>query len=388
MITSIDVTPISEASEHVPPTPSKRTKPQVNAEVMHNVTNALPPTIQKKPDPDRHLHVAIQKSSSLDASDRHVSAPSGGLKRPRTLAYPDDSNVHKRTKLTPQASMSKQAALKRRVLEQIQDGTFVRNPKRWDVFKSKLSKLDPHFEVSENDPTLARSAKHSRCGAWIVMAAPYNTERFKLHIKSCSYSTAAGGMITLDKFISRSKAASAQLPVLSSLNSSDSSSSPLRVALPCPGLTEKDDSRITQYVKRTSVNSAGGNDIHDVAMDLFLKPFKNLNSDEKDIVRQKQMQTHSWSVDRMRKSVHAIGKNPCDGNARQAKDGALIACMQCLDLLSLRAFRNAISREPPKNENRVYVPHKFQPAEVGKLYGMGFNSLIDGVRYVHAYSLI
>jgi hypothetical protein len=71
--------------------------------------------------------------------------------------------------------------------------------------------------------------------------------------------------------------------------------------------------------------------------------------------------------------------------ARQAKDGALMPCNQCLALLSLRTFRNAISRDPPKNENRVYVPHTFQPAEVGKLYGMGFNNLIDGVRPMNSH---
>jgi hypothetical protein len=134
---------------------------------------------------------------------------------------------------------------------------------------------------------------------------------------------------------------------------------------------------------RTSVNSAGGKDIHDIAIELFSEMFKNLSQERKDIVCQKQVQTHSWSVDRMQKSVHAIGKKPCDGNARQAKDGSLRPCNQCQALLSLRAFRNAISREPPKNENRAYVPHTYQPAKVGKLYGMGFNDLIDGIRPIH-----
>lgn len=294
----------------------------------------------------------------------------------------------KRAKLiTPStSSTTKQAVSKRRINKQIQDGTFIRNPKRWDTFKSKLLQLDPHFEVSETDPTLARSAKHSRCGAWILMAAPYNVERFKAHIKHCSYSTAAGGMITLDKFLVQPTWKSAHLSSSKShIPSSESSPSPSRVALPCPGLTEKDDLRIVQYTKRTPVNSAGGKDVHDIAMDLFSDLFKNLTSDKKDIVRQKQMQTHSWSVDRMRKSVHAIGKSPCGGNAQQVKDGTLAPCNQCLALLSLRAFRNAISREPPKDENRMYVPHTFQPAEVGKLYGMGFNNLIDGVRCIHTH---
>ncbi|KAH9991137.1 hypothetical protein BJV77DRAFT_962978 [Russula vinacea] len=259
---------------------------------------------------------------------------------------------------------SKQAASKRRLLEQIRDGTFVRNPKRWEAFKSKLARLDPHFEVSETDPTLARSAKHSRCGSWILMAVPYIVERFKTYINSCSYSTEAGGMKTLNNYgiiVRPMKALASESPL--SIPSTPSPSA-VHVPLPCIGLTEKDDPRIAQYFKRTSVNSAGGKDIHDIAMDLFSVAFKNLSKEKKDIVRQKQVQTHIWSIDRMGKSVHAIGKNPCNGNARQGKDGTLGPCNPCLALLSLRAFRNAISREPPKDENRAYVPHMFRPAEV------------------------
>lgn len=314
----------------------------------------------------------------------HATLPAPtGLKRPRTLAYPsaDNSKSLKCTKAPTPAGTSKQAALKRRALEQIRDGTFVRNSKRWEAFKSKLRQLDPNFEVSENDPTLARSAKHSRCGSWILMAAPYEIERFKMHIKSCSssFSTAAGGMKTLDNFVVIVR------PKMPIPPESESPPCPSFIALPCPGITGKDDSRIAQYVKRTSVNSAGGEDIHEIAKQLFQDLFKNLTSDKKDIVRQRQMQTHSWSVDRMRKSIHTIGKSPCSGNAWQAKDGTLGPCAQCLALLPLRAFRNAIAREPPKDKNRLYIPHKFQPAEIGKLYRMGFNSLIDGVRYMYTH---
>ena len=327
------------------------------------------------------LHDVATQCSPL----RHVPVPAAPVrpKRPRSLAYPGpDSEMHaKRTKISMPVGTSKQAVSKRKILEQIRDGTFVRNPKRWEVFKSKLAQLDPYFEVSETDPTLSRSAKHSRCGSWVLMAAPYNIERFKAHVKTCSYSTEAGGMKTLDSYGLTVR----PIKALSSPQSipSTPSSSAGRVALPCLGLTEKDDPRIAQYVKRTSVNSAGGKDIHDIAMELFSVAFKNLSKEKKNLVRQKQMQTHIWSVDRMRRSVHAIGKDPCNGNARQAKDGSLEPCNACLALLSLRAFRNAISREPPKNEDRAYIPHTFQPAEVGKMYSMGFNSLIDGVRFTH-----
>ncbi|KAI0291530.1 hypothetical protein BC826DRAFT_875479, partial [Russula brevipes] len=138
--------------------------------------------------------------------------------------------------------------------------------------------------------------------------------------------------------------------------------------------------RIKQYVKRTSATSAGGINIHAIAKDLFRDDFKNLSAKKKGLVHQKQLQTHTWSVDSMRMSIHAIRTNPCSGNAQRGADGALRPCNQCLALLSQRAFRNAISREPPKNENRVYIPHTYQPAEVGKMYKFRLNNLIDGVR--------
>jgi hypothetical protein len=279
--------------------------------------------------------------------------------------------------------MSKQAVSKRRILEQFQDGTFVRDPKRWEAFKNKLAKIDPQFEVSETDVTLSRSAKHSRCGSWILMATPYDVGRFKAHVKSCAYSTVAGGMKTLNSYGILVQPMKALTP--SSRTSVPSTPTSPRVPLPCLGLTENIDKRIGQYIKRTSVNSAGGRCIQDIAVELFSKRFGDLSKEKKNIVRQKQVQTHSWSVDRMLKAVHAIGKNPCDGNARHARDGTLMPCIPCMSLLSLRAFCVAIKREIPKDENRAYVPHTYQPAEVGKLYGMGLNSLIDGVRSMHIY---
>ena len=389
MTTQADVMPemTPQIAAHISPNPSP-------SQVLHDITNEMLPTTidsdlesNNTPKCDQLL-LATQSPFPSRSVLSQLPAPvaPARAKRPRTLAYPcpDDETRSKRTKISTPMGTSKQAASKRRALDQIQDGTFVRNPKRWEVFKSKLAQLDPHFEVSETDPTLSRSVKHSRCGSWVLMAVPYDVERFKKHIKSCSYSTEAGGMKTLNNYgiiVQPMKALTSPTPSLSV--PSTSGPSVAHVPLPCLGLTEKDNPRIAQYIKRTSVNSAGGKDIHDIAMDLFSVAFKTLSKEKKDIVRQKQVQTHIWSVDRMRKSVHAIGKDPCNGNARQGKDGTLEPCNSCLALLSLRAFRNAISREPPKNENRAYVPHTFQPAEVGKLYGMGLNTLIDGVRLIH-----
>lgn len=324
------------------------------------------------PPPLRVAH-EIQASPSTDVCV-HVPAKVKRAKQSRSLAFPSpiDKPV-KRAKKSAPVGMSKQAVWKRNVLEQINDGTWVRDIQKWETYTSKLVTLDPHFEVSD-DPRHARSVKHSCCGSWVLMALPYDIGRFQAHVDSCSYSTASGGMRTLHSYgIMNINTQSPSLSVASI------SSSPPHTDLPCPGITEKDDLRIAQYMKRTPVNSARGGSIQDIAEALFSNDFKDLSQKDKDIVRQKQVQSHVWSNDPIRKSVHAIGKNACEGKARLAKDGSLMPCNKCLALLTLRAFRNAISRKSRENGNRRYTPHIFQSPNIGRIYSLGLYELLDGV---------
>jgi hypothetical protein len=217
------------------------------------------------------------------------------------------------------------------------------------------------------------------------MSLPYDVGRFKSHTKSCSYSTASGGIRTLDSYgvVIHLMNLNAQSP-LSSIPPIPPS--PLCSDLPCLGITEKDDIRIAQYMKRTHVNSAGGSSIYDIAEELFSDDFKNLSQGQKDIVYQKQMQSHLWSNDPIRQSIHTIGENPCDGNACLAKDSSLMPCSKCLALLSLPTFRNAILRKCCKNVNQRYIPHIFQSPDIRKIYSLGLYELLNGV-HTTAYSL-
>ena len=120
------------------------------------------------------------------------------IKRPRNLAYPPTHPQTQKKEVTEPVGNSKQAVAKRKANESVSNGTFVHNLKRWDGYKRKLAQLDPNFEVSE-DPRLVRQVKHSTCGGWFLMAAPYDKERFKQHVTSCSYST-GGSMKSLESF--------------------------------------------------------------------------------------------------------------------------------------------------------------------------------------------
>ena len=333
------------------------------------------PTVISSAPVSSPLHVT-HEIQAPPLTDIGVHVPTKA-KQSRSLAFPSpDDRPLKRAKTTVPVGMSKTAAWKRKTLDKIEDGTWVLDTGKWETYKSKLENLDRHFEAYP-EPRLVRYVKHSSCGSWVLMSVPYDIGRFKSHVKSCSYSTAPGGMRTLDSYGVCVRPMNSRSP---SLSIPSASSSPLRTDLPCPGITEKDDIRIAQYMKRTPMNTAGGSNIQGIAKELFSDQYKDLSKKAKDIVRQKQEQTCSWSNDHIRKSIHAIGKNPCDSKARLAKDGSLMPCNQCLALLTLRSFRNAISKPCVENENRVFMPHVYQSPDVGIIWNLGIFDLLDGVR--------
>ena len=247
-----------------------------------NPFHTSPTIISSAPVPSP-LHVTPEiQASPLTDVDMHVPTKA---KQSRSLAFPSpDDRPLKRAKTTAPVGMSKTAAWKHKALDQIDDGTWVRDTKRWETYKTKLEQLDGHFEVPD-EPRLARYVKHSRCGSWLLMSNPYDIGRFKYHVNKCSYSTASGGMRTLDSYgvIVRpmdTRSPSPSIPL--------TFSSPPHTNLPCPGITEKDDIRIAQYMKRTTAYSAGGSNIQDIAKELFSAKFRDLSQKAKDIVRQKQ----------------------------------------------------------------------------------------------------
>ena len=190
--------------------------------ITHDTTPTPPPTLSTC-DSD-HLYPKIQASHFPNvASGVHVPAKA---KRSHLLAFPSSNDTAcKQAKTNTQVGMSKQAIWKRKILEQINNGTWIADPKKWATYKSKLIKLDRHFEVLDN-PCLACYVKHSRCGSWIIMSLPYDVGRFKTHINSRSYSTASGGMKTLDGYGILVRPMSTQPSIPSAPSSSSSTDLP------------------------------------------------------------------------------------------------------------------------------------------------------------------
>jgi hypothetical protein len=127
-------------------------------------------------------------------------SPSPPVKHPCKNAYPrPDTDAQKWSRANATSGTSKQVEYKHKVLEEIRNGTFKHDHKRWKTFKGKIILMDPNAEVLDN-PAHLLSVKHSCCSSWIRMSTPYNTECFKRHVTTCSFSTAVGGMKTLESY--------------------------------------------------------------------------------------------------------------------------------------------------------------------------------------------
>ncbi|TFY58102.1 hypothetical protein EVG20_g8283 [Dentipellis fragilis] len=264
--------------------------------------------------------------------------------------------------------MSSSAVNKQALNQSVKDGTFKGDPKQLLKYKATLNKIDPGHEIDESNPRLARTIRHLKCSKSFLQAMPYDTYNYSNHVSKCLISG------------SRKLLAAANTPTLDvgmgfKLAEQRSSSKKAAKAVklwPCPGITEKDDSRIPQYLSRTTVHSAGSISLDKVAKDMFGSgtKFSSLNNKEKRAVRDRQQHTHSWALFHDLKTVHAIGSTRrCLENVEVCSDAEEPQpCSACRALLSDRAFLMAIHKAIPADENRACVPHVWQSIAIGKMY--------------------
>jgi hypothetical protein len=280
-----------------------------------------------------------------------------------------------------QSNLGRSAVNKLALNTAVEAGTFKRDERKWTAFKSKIMAIDPQSEVDDVSPRCARDVLHVRCGKLLRMATVYDTTLYKRHVQNCKSRTAKAGMHTLDKGLNY---VFLQQPGSSSVNSgvcdrSELGSEPL---WPCPGLSEEDESRIEQYLLRTTVSSAGGISIENQSEQMYNLAYKNLTADQKQAVRAGQVHTHRWSLDHQRRRVFAIGEMPCLRKV-PCNSGKPQPCCACKSLLGNRAFRTAINRDVPDDMNRKFTPLLYQAAEIAKICAKhsGLGKIFDKVKY-------
>jgi hypothetical protein len=108
-------------------------------------------------------------------------------KRSQTQPLPH-SPPQEALKDTPQPS-SKQAgkrgksmANKMELNKAVAAGSFKCDKSKWERFKLKISGIDPHSEVDNNDPKHAWDVLHIKCGKVICMATVYDVTLYKCHV--------------------------------------------------------------------------------------------------------------------------------------------------------------------------------------------------------------
>ncbi|KAN0130335.1 hypothetical protein V8E53_011848 [Lactarius tabidus] len=278
----------------------------------------------------------------------------------------------------PLNQLSKTVANKRELNKAIEAGTFKRNQCKWAKFKMKISEIDPLSEVDDDNPKRVRDVLHIKCGKVIRMATAYDVSLFKHHVQSCKSQTARAGMHTLDRGLSFVFLQCDGSPSLANSSARDD----LTSMWPCPGLSGDTDPQIENYSLRTTVPSAGGTSIENVAHNMYKRAYKDLTRDEKQAVHNGKMHMHRWSLEHQQRCIFAIGIKPClrtvphnaNSNTRSPQP-----CEACSSLLRDHAFRTAISRIIPEDENRKFTPHLYQATEIVKIHAKhsGLGSIFD-----------
>ncbi|KAF4599335.1 hypothetical protein EYR40_006427 [Pleurotus pulmonarius] len=234
-------------------------------------------------------------------------------------------------------------------------GAFVVNKQRWDTYVGKLRELDKYVEVFGDNPRTIRNARCSACAKIIKQSEPYNTYRFKQHISRCKakgsklHTQSITGMFTLhlDKSLSLKEP------------------TPL-VARPCSGLTVAHDDRIPQYTSRTEVRYAGGASRANLAIKHFGLTYSLLSTEQKDEVDLHYRNSCKWELDHDDQrafSCQCLQEVQCKVDSE-----GLQACKECLKILTLHEFQVSISRSGSADENRKYIPFRYQSIVTGKMY--------------------
>lgn len=246
------------------------------------------------------------------------------------------------------------------------NGTLVVNQKRWQAFVDKILELDPGATVEITQPG---TVVHSPCQVRISLKEPCNVSNFKKHIANCS--------VRVDP---PSQSLLLWVQAGQDLSSRQGLSLP-EPTLFCPGLTEKQDSRIPRYIgRKQSYFGGGGRSELAVAKERFPNQvWSKLSDSQKKEVQIAQQLTWKWVID---VSNCLVRSTTCERIA-QGEMGR--PCRACREVLLSTSFKTALNVTPPPSENIKYIKKQFRlPGYLGDLFATvrGLKELVQTVRFI------
>ncbi|KAL1684578.1 hypothetical protein GGG16DRAFT_68050 [Schizophyllum commune] len=159
-----------------------------------------------------------------------------------------------------------------------------------------------------------------------------------------------------------------------------SASPPAPKREPCPGITEADDSRILQYLSRTSEGGGGAPSVISIAQVEHpdVEFFRNLDLEQKRRIYLLQMHDRKWRNDHANRRVFSrdcleVAGPRCHTGSRY------LPCAECYEVFASRSFKTAINKPIPTDENYIYVNKRFRNAAVANIYArtIGLRSIIE-----------
>ena len=308
------------------------------------------------------------------------------LKRPRVVSSESDSDESesyraRKGKVGRSEGTSRSAKASRARREKLRQGELRVDQAVFERWKEKLLADDPNVEFHPSD---VRSVRHSTCGKSVLMKDVCDATRWRTHLKTCKASgrkkKPSAGVPTLLKLGFESVKATMgsmviekkSVPkVLESGDESEADKTHNQNKNPCPGIMEANDSRIPTYLRRTSVSGGGARSVKVIAGELYDKLFSVLGKKAKQKVLDKQQHEHKWRNDHHNLRVFAVAcKRTVPHND---------PCSECTQVLSSKAFKDAIRKPNPEEKNYIYTNHKFRSPLLGRIYArsIGLKELIE-----------
>ena len=267
------------------------------------------------------------------------------------------------------AGSSKSAIASRGLRQQVKEGTFKVDDEKYQRWKKKILEGD---DEAEFDRSNIKKVRHSICGTVVTVKEPYDSVRWRDHLEKCKAKTKGKKSVKSPSLFAMGWAIKKPSKVVTADVSE-------KLQVPCPGITEADNPKVTQYLKRTGALGGGGRSLPVIAKDLFNKLFSKLkHENNRKKVVDTQMHEWQWRNDHENLRVHSTScqKKVADRSAAAKRPKP---CPDCDNVLRSRAFRNAIRRPIPSDEKFIFINHRFRNKSLGRIYGrtIGVKEIIE-----------
>jgi hypothetical protein len=321
---------------------------------------------------------------SFDTSDDQTQIEQA----PPEVHLKSEVNLPKRVRSTsPQSDVSHRAAKKVRVDERasggpvgisrsavatreakakMMSGEFQMDEDQLARFKQEILYLDPHADFLFGEKW---KIYHSKCKKWYVMNEAYSAKIFRNHCNSAKGYNACqkkdgGSTKTIGNYFALgSKEKSKEK---SERKFKETKSEPQ----PCGGITEAINPRVTVYLTRTGDDGGGAPSINAITKELYPNykgHYSGLSAKRKAAIDKTQTHRRTWRIDRKQQAVYSTCCQKLVAEPLPSAD-SIYLCTKCASVDSSQAFKSALRRDVPSNQNFRFLNVKYKNDQLGLIF--------------------